>query len=171
MKRRWIVFGATAVLALALVATFFLYKHMRESTKEIRRFETEFGILLPADSEIIFSKNLSGWFGDGEILYVYQLNDSSIATLIEQSQHYGWSSLPFDMKQVMIFKEMIGISDEEIGKYMPYGLPKGMGIIVDRRRNHEGQLMTTNDFMAYTNFTIGLIDPRTNRVYCYLYNS
>jgi hypothetical protein len=171
MKKSKIVLFAAMALIVTLVALYFHYRHIRESTKEIRRFQSEFGFALPEDSKVIFSKNLSGWFGDGEILYVYQLSKTDMDTLTEKSRLAGWSTLPFDAEQVMIFKEKIGINDEEVSRYMPYGLPQGWGLIKDRRRGYEGQTMTTTSFMSYTNFTIGLIDPKTNRVYCYLYNS
>lgn len=156
--------------ALVLVLAAFLYHewHTWKITRELRRFQAEFGFSLPANSQIVFSKKMAAWDGGGELLYIYRLSDEAISTLVEQSKQAGWAALPFPTEQITFFQNKLNSNEGAIARNLPYALTKGFGIAMDRKQV-QGR-MSAEDFQPYANFTIGLIDPDSNRVYCYAYD-
>lgn len=169
MKAKSIARAAAAVLVLVLVAFLYHEWHTWKSTRELRRFQAEFGLILPADSRIVVSEKKRHWDGGGELLYVYQLSDEAISALVQQGKQSGWSALPFQMEQVTLLQDKLNVAAGALGQNLPYALTKGLGIAIEHPRV-QGRVTAAN-LSPYTNFTIGLIDPDTNRVYCYAYDS
>ena len=169
MKAKYITRAAATALVLVLVAFLCYEWHTWKSTREIRRFQAEFGLTLPTDSRIVYSEKELAWDGGGELLYVYQLNDEAISALVQQGEQNGWSALPFPMEQVTLLQNKINVAAGALAHNLPYALTKGLGIAIDRP--HVQGRMSAADYSPYTNFTIGLVDPDTNRVYCYAYDS
>lgn len=169
MKAKWMVRVVAPALVLVLVAFFYHEWYTWKSTRELHRFQTEFGITLPANSQIVFSKKMAAWDGGGELLYIYRLNDEAISTLIEQGKQAGWSALPFPAEQITFFQDKLKSNEGAMTRNLPYAMTKGFGIAFDRPPS-PGRTIAAN-FVPPTNFTIGLIDPDTNQVYCYAYDS
>lgn len=168
MKGKWFI-RVTAVALIAVVAVTLYYDwHNWKTNRGFRRFQAEFGFSLPADSQIVVSKTTAAWDGGGEALYVYQLSNEAMATLIQQGKQAGWSALPFPVKQLTLLQDKIRIDEGAMARNLPYALTKGFGIALDRK--HVQGRMSAEDFQPYANFTIGLIDPDSNRVYCYAYD-
>jgi len=103
------------------------------------------------------------------LLYVYQLSDEAISALVQQGKQSGWSALPFQMEQVTLLQDKLNVAAGALGQNLPYSLTKGLEITIEHPRV-QGRVPAAN-FSPYTNFTIGLIDPDTNWVYCYAYDS
>jgi hypothetical protein len=169
MKAKWFIRGAALALIVVMAGSLYYDWHNWNANKGFRRFQAEFGFPLPADSRIVFSNTTTAWDGGGEALYVYQLNDEAIATLVQQGEQAGWSALPFPVEQLTLLQERIPVHAGAMAHNLPYALTKGLGIAIERHPN-SGR-MTVADPLPYANFTLGLIDPDTNRVYCYAYDS
>lgn len=85
----------TMILSLLIVTLLcILYNIWYAKPEEVKKFEETFQIELPKDTEILFSEDTHGAFGEGETLVILDIGATGIETIGKYVRQNNWASLP-----------------------------------------------------------------------------
>lgn len=106
-----------------------------------------------------------GFLGDGYSLTVYSCDDGLVLTRIQENKE--WKTLPLDdvTEKLIYGKNGIGpyLCDEELNPIFPQ-VENGYYILIDRQDKETAEGREILDRYSF-NFTIGLYDTDTNKLY------
>ena len=165
-KNTLIAVVLTAAGILVLSAALFLPP---KRSREVRRFEDEFGLNLPGNTEVVFSEDHYGAMGDGSRLYIFQLGAEDMKQFSKQGKLCTWAALPFieDLSK-SLRKGVDGLSSRTISEAMKLDAQKGR-YIVKNRYNRPLKGYDIYD-KSYYNIVIGIVDTEKNRIYFYTWD-
>jgi hypothetical protein len=165
MKKTKIIISVFGIV-IVLIILFSLFR----TNKEVKMFEEEFGLSLPAETNIIFSESDYGAMGDGTRLYIYQIGSDDMKKLVRQNELNNWYKLPFNNKLSVELRERVdGLSNKKIANAIKFDLQKGYYIV----KNRYNKPLKGYDFsdLSYNNIIIGVIDLEKDKIYLYTWDT
>jgi len=164
---RLLIFTTLAITSIFLI----IRSNLSRTNKEIRRFEKTFGLDLPESTSIIFSEDTHGALGDGNRLYIYQINQKDMMEFIKQSGLRMWSLLPINEELYTgLYKRINYPSNKKIADAIKPGLDCKFGYYLIR--NEYNKPLKGYDFrdLSYYNIILGIINLKNNQIYYYTFD-
>lgn len=143
------------ILLGLIIAIMSITNHINNYNKEFKMFHRYFGITLPDDTTILFTKNTYGALGDGELLTVFQLSNDGFKEIFPPLEN--WANLPIndDLKKIL-YKAII---DNEIFENIDLDVNHGYWRFTNK--------IGVKEENRYRNFALCIIDKEQRKVYFY----